>query len=73
MVDNLKIGDHVITASGIVGLIRNINKKDKQIEVEIANGVSVTMLQSCVSDLIKKDKDKDKDREIKTKKIHPKS
>lgn len=70
MVDNLKIGDRVITNSGILGVVKGLNKNDGHVELEIANGVNVVMLKSSISDLLKK---KDKETKvIKTKKEHQK-
>ena len=55
IINNLKIGNKVITSSGIVGVIREFDPKEEQIEVEIASGVVVKMLKNHVLDLVKKE------------------
>ena len=53
MVNGLKIGNKVITSSGIVGIVREIHEKENQVGVEIAEGVVVTMLKNNVSEVEK--------------------
>jgi preprotein translocase subunit YajC len=53
MVNGLKIGNKVITSSGIVGIIREIHEKENQVGVEIAEGVVITMLKNNVSEIEK--------------------
>jgi preprotein translocase subunit YajC len=53
MVNSLKIGNKVITSSGIVGIVREIHEKENQVGVEIADGVVVTMLKNNVSEVEK--------------------
>ncbi len=53
MVSGLKIGNKVITSSGIVGIIREIHEKENQVGVEIAEGVVITMLKNNVSEIEK--------------------
>jgi len=54
MVNNLKIGTKVITNSGIIGVVKDIDDKENQIEVEISQGVIVKMLRNSVNDLAEK-------------------
>ena len=54
MVNNLKIGTKVITNSGIIGVVKDIDDKENQIEVEISQGVIVKMLRTSVNDLAEK-------------------
>ena len=57
MVKGLKIGNKVITSSGIVGVVKNILEEEEQLEVEIAENVRVKILRHHVSELVVKDKD----------------
>lgn len=52
LVNNLKIGNKVITSSGIIGVVKDVLTKENQVEVEIADGVRVKMLKNFVSDLV---------------------
>ena len=58
MVNNLKIGTKVITNSGIIGIIKDIDDKENQIDVEISQGVVVKMLRAAVNDLAEKNLEK---------------
>lgn len=51
-VNNLKIGTKVVTNGGVIGVIRDIDKKTNQVEVEIANNVSVKILRNYVSQFV---------------------
>ena len=51
-VNNLKIGTKVVTNGGILGVIRDIDKKTNQVEIEIANNVSVKILRNYVSQFV---------------------
>ncbi len=53
MVNNLKIGNKVITSGGIIGVVREIHEKENQIGVEIADGVVVIVLKNNVSEVEK--------------------
>ena len=44
--DALKIGDEVITNSGIYGTIRSV--KDDTVKLEIASGTIITIAKSCI-------------------------
>lgn len=57
MIENLKIGNNVITSSGIIGTIRNIDNKKNQIELEITQGVSITILKQYIQELVKNEED----------------
>jgi preprotein translocase subunit YajC len=58
MINNLKNGNKVVTAGGIVGVITDIDTKENQIEIEIAAGVKVKILKSYVTDLSHKKEEK---------------
>ena len=51
MVQNLKRGDSIITAGGIVGKIVKATENSEEITVEISKGVNVNMIRSMVSDV----------------------
>jgi preprotein translocase subunit YajC len=51
MMESLKHGDEVLTASGILGKITGIT--DKVVTLEVADGVRVKMLKSQVSQVLK--------------------
>ncbi len=44
--DSLRIGDEVITNSGIYGTIRSV--KDDTVRLEIASGTIITIAKSCI-------------------------
>jgi len=72
-INNLKIGNKVITTGGIIGVVKEIHAEQNQIEVEIADGVNVKLLRSHVADLVsnlekKSDKKPEKHSEKKTEK-----
>lgn len=56
MIKNLKLGNKVITSSGIVGIVRQIHEKDNQIELEIAKDVVITILRNAISEVEKLEK-----------------
>lgn len=52
MVENVRRGDTVVTAGGIVGRVAKVPQADDQeITVEIADGVQVKVLRSTLSDV----------------------
>ena len=51
MVQNLKRGDSIVTAGGIVGKIVKATVDSEEITVEISKGVNVNMIRSMVSDV----------------------
>ena len=51
MVQNLKRGDSIVTAGGIVGKIVKATENSEEITVEISKGVNVNMIRSMVSEL----------------------
>ncbi len=60
LVNNLKIGDKVITNGGIIGVVRHIHDKENILEVEISDDVNIKILRSYVSDLVKKEEKTEK-------------
>ena len=53
MVQNLRRGDQVVTAGGIVGKVVRVGEGD-EIEVEIADGVRVKVVRNTVSAVLSK-------------------
>lgn len=52
MVDNVRRGDTVVTAGGIVGKVTKVPQKDDaEITVEIADGVTVRVMKSTLSEV----------------------
>lgn len=53
MVSALRKGDKVVTQGGVIGKVTKV-KEDNEIEVEIATGVKVRVVQSTVAQVISK-------------------
>jgi preprotein translocase subunit YajC len=53
MVAALRRGDRVVTAGGIIGLVTKV-LNDKELQVEIAEGVRVRVTRASVTDLVAK-------------------
>ncbi len=51
MVASVKRGDMVVTAGGLIGKVHRAGETDDEIDVEIADGVRVTVLRSTLSDV----------------------
>jgi len=58
LVNALKVGDKVITNSGIFGSVKSIDEKENILEVEISDGVNIKIMRNFVADLVKKDENK---------------
>ncbi|MCF6311673.1 MAG: preprotein translocase subunit YajC [Verrucomicrobiales bacterium] len=56
MIDGLKIGDEVITAGGIHGIVTN--KSDRTVTVKVQDGVKIKFEKASVTQVFSKDKDK---------------
>ncbi len=50
MLNNLKVGDKVITVGGLIGTITEI--KDNEIELELAKNIKVKALKTAVTSLL---------------------
>ena len=50
MVSNVRRGDTVVTAGGIIGKVAKI-KDDNEVEVDIADGVRIKVVKSTLSDV----------------------
>ncbi len=53
MVEGLRRGDQVITQGGLIGKVTKV-KDDNEVEVELAEGVRVRIVQSTVASVINK-------------------
>ncbi|WP_299967288.1 preprotein translocase subunit YajC [uncultured Roseobacter sp.] len=53
MVSALRRGDQVITQGGVVGKVAKV-KDDGELEVEIAEGVKIRVIQSTIASVISK-------------------
>lgn len=47
MLDSLKKGDKVLTAGGLIGKVEKI-KDDKEVVIDLDNGIKVTALRSTI-------------------------
>jgi preprotein translocase subunit YajC len=59
MVSTLRRGDQVITQGGIVGKVTKV-KEDGEVEVEIATGVKIRVIQSTIATVLSKTEPADK-------------
>ncbi|WP_371059338.1 preprotein translocase subunit YajC [Rhodosalinus sp. 5P4] len=53
MVENLRRGDLVVTQGGLIGKITKV-KDDNEIEVELAEGVRVRVVQNTIAQVLSK-------------------
>ena len=58
MVDNVRRGDTVVTAGGVVGRVAKVpQKEDTEITVEIADNVQIRVVRSTLADVRSKSAD----------------
>ena len=53
MVAALRRGDHVVTQGGLIGKVVKV-KDDNEVEVELAEGVKVRVVQSTIASVLSK-------------------
>ena len=53
MVSGLRRGDQVVTAGGLIGKVAKV-KDDGELDVELATGVKVRVVQSTISQVLNK-------------------
>ena len=53
MIDNVKSGDRVVFAGGLLGVVTNV--KDKMFVVKIADNVKIEVARSAISQVLAKD------------------
>ena len=61
MIEAISRGDKVITAGGIVGKVSRV--KEGEVEVDIADGVRITVIQSTIASVLTKPEPADKSAE----------
>ncbi|KAB8123441.1 preprotein translocase subunit YajC [Komagataeibacter medellinensis] len=49
---SLRRGDRVLTAGGIIGVVQKVQAESNEVEVEIAQGVRVTVLRDTIGSVI---------------------
>ena len=54
MVEALRRGDQVITQGGIMGKVVKVKDDATEVEVEIANGVTVRVIRSTIASVVSK-------------------
>ena len=65
MINNLKVGNKVVTTGGIIGVVKEVDQKENLIEVEISEGVCVKILKNFVSELVKPEEKKAEKKDVK--------
>jgi preprotein translocase subunit YajC len=58
MVNELKVGNKVITTGGILGVVKKAVEKENQLDIEIAEGVVVKVMRANVTEVIVQEKSK---------------
>ena len=53
MLDELKQGDRIITAGGIMGTVAGIKEKEKTIYLKVSDNSKIEMLRSSVAQVLK--------------------
>ena len=53
MVSSLRRGDQIVTQGGLIGKVSKV-KEENEIEVEIADGVKVRIVQSTIAQVLSK-------------------
>ena len=54
MVEDLRRGDEVITQGGLKGKVTKVKEGENEVEVELAKGVTVRVVQSTIADVVNK-------------------
>jgi preprotein translocase subunit YajC len=63
MVDNVRRGDTVVTAGGVVGRVAKVpQKEDTEITIEIADNVQIRVVRSTLADVRSKSTDTKTDK-----------
>ena len=52
-IDHLKVGDKVYTNGGLIGVIKAIDKKEPQVDLEVANQVVIKIVKNSITDLVR--------------------
>ena len=54
MLDAVRRGDRVVTNGGIIGLVTKVIAEERQLEVEIADGVRIRVMRDMISTVMSK-------------------
>ncbi|WP_417524195.1 preprotein translocase subunit YajC [Marinovum sp.] len=54
MVSALRRGDQVVTQGGLIGKVTKVKEEGNEIEVEIADGVKVRVVQNTIAQVLNK-------------------
>ena len=54
MIDALRRGDRIVTNGGLVGLVTSVKPEDREVQVEIADGVRVKVMRDMISSVLTK-------------------
>jgi preprotein translocase subunit YajC len=54
VLDALRRGDRVVTAGGVVGLVTKVTEGDREVTVEIADGVRVKVIRDMIASVLSK-------------------
>jgi preprotein translocase subunit YajC len=63
MIENVDIGDEVLSSGGIYGLVRGVDDDANELHVEIAPGIEVRMDRRAVGAIVTKDESEVDDEE----------
>jgi preprotein translocase subunit YajC len=66
MVEDVDVGDEVLSSGGVYGVVRAVSDDDDQLFVEIAPGVEVRMDRRAVGAVVNQQDDEDEDAEDET-------
>jgi preprotein translocase subunit YajC len=55
MIDNVDVGDEVLSSGGIIGTVRGVDDEANELHVEIAPGIEVRMDRRAVGSIVTKD------------------
>ncbi len=67
VLDAIRRGDRIVTNGGLVGLVTKVNAEERQLDVEIAEGVRVKVMRDMVATVLSKTEPVGKDDKAETK------
>lgn len=51
--EHLKVGEKVFTSGGVIGVVKAIDKKEPQVDLEVASGVVIKIIKNNITAVIK--------------------
>ena len=54
MIDALRRGDRIVTNGGLVGLVTSVKPEEREIQIEIADGVRVKVMRDMIASVLTK-------------------